>query len=78
MEADEKKVMRTVILMRVIYTSLLGYITWIVTTSKGLNHGFWWGLLSIIMIVWTASKLIETIGTIAIYIAAVNEETTEQ
>ena len=74
MEVDEKKAMRTVVLMKVIYTSLLGYITWIVTSSKGLDHGFWWGLLSIIMVVWTASKLIETVGTILIYVAAVNEE----
>lgn len=74
MEVNEKKAMITVVLMKVIYTSLLGYITWIITSSKGFDHGFWWGLLSIIMVVWTASKLIETVGTVLIYVAAVNEE----
>lgn len=78
MEADEKKAMRVVVLMRVVYTSLLGYITWIVISSKGLDHGFWWGLLSIIMVVWTASKLIETAGTILIYVTAMNEKGSEQ
>lgn len=51
---------------RVAYTIILGSLTGWLLNVKGFDHGFWWGLLSIIMILWTVSKAIETISFIAI------------
>lgn len=53
-------------LARVAYTVILGSLTGWLLNVKGFDHGFWWELLSIIMILWTVSKAIETISFITI------------
>ena len=51
---------------RIMYTVVLGVLTAWLLSTKGFNSGFWWGLLSIIMILWTVSKAIEIISFITI------------
>lgn len=50
----------------VAYTVILGSLTAWLLTAKGFDNGFWWGLLSVVMILWTVSKAIETISFITI------------
>lgn len=51
---------------RVAYTIILGSLTGWLLSVKGFDHGFWWGALSVIMILWTVNKAIETISFITI------------
>lgn len=51
---------------RVAYTVILGSLTGWLLNVKGFDHGFWWGALSVVMILWTVSKVIETISFITI------------
>lgn len=53
-------------LARVAYTVILGSLTGWLLNVKGFDHGFWWGALSVVMILWTVSKAIETILFITI------------
>lgn len=53
---------------RVAYTIILGSLTGWLLSVKGFDHGFWWGALSVVMILWTASKAIETISFITIVV----------
>lgn len=54
---------------RVAYTVVLGSLTGWLLSVKGFDHGFWWGVLSVVMILWTVSKAIETISFITIAVA---------
>mgnify|MGYP007018406541 CR=1 FL=1 len=51
---------------RVAYTIILGSLTGWLLSVKGFDHGFWWGALSVVMILWTVSKAIETVSFITI------------
>lgn len=53
-------------LARVAYTVILGLLTGWLLNVKGFDHGFWWGALSVVMILWTVSKAIETVSFITI------------
>lgn len=53
-------------LAQVAYTVILGSLTGWLLNVKGFDHGFWWGALSVVMILWTVSKAIETISFITI------------
>lgn len=53
---------------RVAYTIILGSLTGWLLNVKGFDHGFWWGLLSVVMVLWTVSKAIETVSFITIAI----------
>ena len=53
-------------LARVAYTMILGSLTGWLLNVKGFDHGFWWGALSTIMILWTAKKAIEAITFITL------------
>lgn len=55
-----------VALARVAYTVILGSLTGWLLNVKGFDHGFWWGALSAIMILWTAKKAIEAITFITL------------
>lgn len=55
-----------VALARVAYTVILGLLTCWLLNVKGFDHGFWWGALSAIMILWTAKKAIEAITFITL------------
>lgn len=55
-----------VALARVAYTVILGSLTGWLLNVKGFDHGFWWGALSAIMILWTARKAIEAITFITL------------
>nr|DAJ95251.1 MAG TPA: hypothetical protein [Caudoviricetes sp.] len=55
-----------VALARVAYTVILGLLTGWLLNVKGFDHGFWWGALSAIMILWTAKKAIEAITFITL------------
>lgn len=55
-----------VTLARVAYTTILGSLTGWLLNVKGFDHGFWWGALSVIMILWTANKAVETISFITL------------
>lgn len=63
---DYNKAMVVVAFARIMYTVVLGTLTAWLFSVKGFDSGFWWGLLSIIMILWTVSKAIETISFITI------------
>lgn len=63
---DYHKGMVVVAFARIMYTVVLGTLTAWLLSVKGFDSGFWWGLLSIIMILWTVSKAIETISFITI------------
>lgn len=51
---------------RVAYTVILGLLTGWLLNAKGFDHGFWWGALSVVMILWTAKKAIESITFITL------------
>jgi hypothetical protein len=51
---------------RVAYTVVLGSLTGWLLSVKGFDHGFWWGVLSVVMILWAVSKAIETISFITL------------
>lgn len=53
-------------LARVAYTVILGSLTGWLLNVKGFDHGFWWGALSVVMILWTANKAVETISFITL------------
>jgi hypothetical protein len=53
-------------LARVAYTVILGSLTGWLLSVRGFDHGFWWGALSVIMILWTANKAIEAISFITL------------
>lgn len=53
-------------LARVTYTVILGSLTGWLLSVKGFDHGFWWGVLSVIMILWTAEKAVEAISFITL------------
>lgn len=55
-----------VALARVACTVILGSLTGWLLNVKGFDHGFWWGALSAIMILWTAKKAIEAITFITL------------
>lgn len=63
---DYHKAMVVVAFARITYTVVLGSLTAWLLTAKGFDNGFWWGLLSVVMILWTVSKAIETISFITI------------
>ena len=51
---------------RVAYTIILGSLTGWLLSVKGFDHGFWWGALSVVMILWTARKAVEAITFITL------------
>jgi hypothetical protein len=55
-----------VALARVVYVIILGSLTSWLLGTKGFDHGFWWGALSVIMIIWTASKTVKTVSFITL------------
>lgn len=61
---DYHKAMVVVAFVRIMYVTVLGVLTAWLLSTKGFDSGFWWGLLSIVMILWTVSKAIETISFI--------------
>lgn len=63
---DYHKAMVVVAFARIMYVTVLGALTAWLLGTKGFDSGFWWGLLSIVMILWTVSKAIETISFITI------------
>lgn len=63
---DYHKAMVVVVFVRIMYVTVLGVLTAWLLSVKGFDSGFWWGLLSIIMILWTVSKAIETVSFIII------------
>lgn len=63
---DYHKVMVVVAFARIMYVTVLGVLTAWLLSVKGFDSGFWWGLLSIVMILWTVSKAVETISFITI------------
>lgn len=63
---DYHKAMVVVAFARIMYVTVLGVLTAWLLSVKGFDSGFWWGLLSIVMILWTVSKAVETISFITI------------
>lgn len=63
---DYHKAMVVVAFARIMYVTVLGVLTAWLLSTKGFDSGFWWSLLSVIMILWTVSKAIETISFITI------------
>lgn len=63
---DYHKAMVVVAFVRIMYVTILGVLTAWLLSTKGFDSGFWWGLLSIVMILWTVSKAIETISFITL------------
>lgn len=63
---DYHKAIVVVAFARIMYVAVLGVLTAWLLGTKGFDSGFWWGLLSIVMILWTVSKAIETISFITI------------
>lgn len=63
---DYHKAMAVVAFARIMYTVVLGALTAWLLTVKGFDNGFWWGILSVVMILWTVSKAIETVSFITI------------
>ena len=55
-----------VALARVAYAVILGSLTGWLLNVKGFDHGFWWGALSVVMILWTTKKTIEAITFITL------------
>lgn len=51
---------------RVAYTIILGSLTGWLLSAKGFDHGFWWGALSVVMILWTVRKAVEAITFITL------------
>ena len=65
-QQNNNKALFIVAFARIAYTVILGSLTGWLLNIKGFNHGFWWGALSVIMILWTVSKAIETISFVTI------------
>lgn len=65
---DYHKAMVVVAFVRIMYVTVLGVLTAWLLSTKGFDSGFWWGLLSIVMILWTVSKAIETISFITLVV----------
>lgn len=63
---NDNKALLIIAFARIAYTVILGSLTGWLLNVKGFDHGFWWGALSVIMILWTVSKAIETISFITI------------
>lgn len=63
---DYHKAMVVVAFVRIMYVTVLGVLTAWLLSTKGFDSGFWWGLLSIVMILWTVNKAIETISFITL------------
>ena len=63
---DYHKAMVVVAFARIMYVAVLGALTSWLLSTKGFDSGFWWGLLSVVMILWTVSKAIETVSFITI------------
>lgn len=63
---NDNKAVAIVALARVVYVTILGSLTSWLLGVKGFDHGFWRGALSVIMILWTVSKAIETISFITL------------
>lgn len=63
---DYHNAMVVVAFVRIMYVTVLGVLTAWLLSTKGFDSGFWWGLLSIVMILWTVSKAIETISFITL------------
>lgn len=51
---------------RVAYTIILSSLTIWLLSVKGFYHGFWWGALSVVMILWTTRKTVEAITFITL------------
>lgn len=65
-DTNDNKAILIVALARVAYTVILGSLTGWLLNVKGFDHGFWWGALSVIMIMWTARKAVEAITFITL------------
>lgn len=63
---DYHKAMVVVAFARIMYTVVLGTLTAWLLSAKGFDHGFWWGALSVVMILWTARKAVEAITFITL------------
>lgn len=63
---NDNKAVAIVALARVVYVTILGSITSWLLGVKGFDHGFWWGALSVVMIIWTASKTVEAVTFITL------------
>lgn len=63
---NDNKALFIIAFARIAYTVILGSLTGWLLGVKGLDHGFWWGALSVVMILWTVNKAIETISFITI------------
>lgn len=63
---NDNKALLIIAFARIAYTAILGSLTGWLLNVKGFDHGFWWGALSVIMILWTVNKAIETISFITI------------
>lgn len=63
---DYHTAMVVVAFARIMYVTVLGILTAWILSTKGFDNGFWWGLLSVVMILWTVSKAIETISFITL------------
>lgn len=64
--SNDNKAILVVAFARVAYATILGSLTGWLLNVKGFDHGFWWGTLSVIMILWTAEKAIEAITFITL------------
>lgn len=65
-DTNDNKAILIVALARVAYAVILGSLTGWLLNVKGFDHGFWWGALSVIMIMWTARKAVEAITFITL------------
>lgn len=63
---NDNKALFIITFARIAYTVILGSLTGWLLSVKGFDHGFWWGALSVIMILWTVNKAIETISFVTI------------
>lgn len=63
---NDNKALFIIAFARIAYTVILGLLTGWLLSVKGFDHGFWWGALSVIMILWTVNKAIETISFVTI------------
>lgn len=64
--SNDNKAILVVTFARVAYATILGSLTGWLLNVKGFDHGFWWGALSVVMILWTAKKAIEAITFITL------------
>lgn len=63
---NDNKALFIIAFAKIAYTVILGSLTGWLLSAKGLDSGFWWGSLSIIMILWTVSRTIDTISFITL------------